>query len=168
MVTPWPSQGRAHAIRPANRRVSRRRTLSRTGGTVRARSGVGRPTRRIASARTSAAAYTKVDDAENHEDEAYGVNANGAANLAIAEAENNATLVQISTDYVFDGTNAGGASRFDFTQAIFSAVGLDPDRVTPTDSSQFILPAPWPEYSVLGHNASSAAELSLCVTGMMP
>lgn len=50
------------------------------------------------------AAYTKVDDAELHEDQAYAVNATGAGNLARAAAKHGAKLVQISTDYVFDGT----------------------------------------------------------------
>ena len=49
------------------------------------------------------AAYTAVDDAETHEDEAYAVNATGAGNLARAAADAGARLVQISTDYVFDG-----------------------------------------------------------------
>src|SRR5690606_7014311 len=52
----------------------------------------------------NSSAYTKVDDAETHEDDAYAVNATGAANLAKAAAENGARLVQLSTDYVFDGT----------------------------------------------------------------
>lgn len=52
----------------------------------------------------NASAYTKVDDAESHEELAYAVNALGAHNLAIAAAENNARLVQVSTDYVFDGS----------------------------------------------------------------
>jgi dTDP-4-dehydrorhamnose reductase len=52
----------------------------------------------------NAAAYTKVDDAESNEDAAYAVNAVGAANLATAAAEVGATLVQVSTDYVFDGS----------------------------------------------------------------
>ena len=49
------------------------------------------------------AAYTRVDDAEIHEDAAYAVNATGAGNLARAAAASGARLVQISTDYVFDG-----------------------------------------------------------------
>lgn len=210
----------------------------------------------------NAAAYTKVDDAEEHEDAAYAVNAIGAANLATAAEENNARLVQVSTDYVFDGTattpyaedspispvsaygrtkaegerlaqklnpgrtyvvraawlygqhgpnfaktmlrlaaereeltvvsdqvgqptwtldlaaqivtlldsgapagiyhgtNSGQGSWFDFAQAIFTAAGLDPKRVTPTDSSQFVRPAPRPAYSVLGHNGWKAVGLT--------
>lgn len=50
------------------------------------------------------AAYTRVDDAESDEEEAYRVNAIGAHNLALATAETGAALVQISTDYVFDGS----------------------------------------------------------------
>ncbi len=50
------------------------------------------------------AAYTRVDDAETHEDEAFAVNAAGAANLARAAAVHGAKLVQLSTDYVFDGS----------------------------------------------------------------
>lgn len=203
----------------------------------------------------NAAAYTKVDDAETHEDEAYAINATGAANLARAAAEHGAVLVQISTDYVFDGsattpypedaplnpvsaygrtkaegerlaleanpqrtiivrtawlygangpnfartmlrlaashdtvsvvtdqvgqpswtldlarqivalldtvatsgifngTASGQASWFDFAKAVFRNAGLDPDRVTATDSSQFVRPAPRPAYSVLGHDS---------------
>jgi dTDP-4-dehydrorhamnose reductase len=51
----------------------------------------------------NAAAYTKVDDAESNEALARAVNAVGAQNLAIATSEMDATLVQVSTDYVFDG-----------------------------------------------------------------
>ena len=52
----------------------------------------------------NAAAYTKVDEAESHEDEAFAINAIGAANLAEAAAVHGAILVQPSTDYVFDGS----------------------------------------------------------------
>ncbi|MFF2621530.1 dTDP-4-dehydrorhamnose reductase [Oerskovia jenensis] len=49
------------------------------------------------------AAWTAVDDAEEQEAGAFSVNAVGAANLARATARTGATLVQVSTDYVFDG-----------------------------------------------------------------
>jgi dTDP-4-dehydrorhamnose reductase len=209
----------------------------------------------------TAAAYTQVDDAETHEDDAHAVNATGAQNLAIASAEVGARLVQVSTDYVFrgdatapysenapldpisaygrtkadgerlaaaahpagtyivrgawlygehgpnfaktmlrlaashdtvsvvtdqlgqptwtgdlaaqivqlldsdapsgayHGTNSGQASWFEFTKAIFENAGLDPERVLPTDSSQFVRPAPRPAYSVLGHDAWASVGL---------
>ncbi len=209
----------------------------------------------------NAAAYTKVDDAESHEDEAYAINATGTENLARAAKQHGARLVTVSTDYVFDGngtapyaedaprdpinaygrskaageelafaahpdgtyvvrtawlygaggpnfattmvrlaashdtvgvvddqrgqptwtgdlaarivaladsdapagiyhgTNSGEATWYEFAKAVFSQAGLNPDRVTPTDSSQFVRPAPRPAYSVLGHRAWRAAGL---------
>jgi len=49
------------------------------------------------------AAYTAVDAAEEHEDAAFAVNAVGPQLLARAAREAGARIVQISTDYVFDG-----------------------------------------------------------------
>ena len=48
-------------------------------------------------------AYTAVDDCEEHEEEARLVNETGAKNLALVAKELDASLVHISTDYVFDG-----------------------------------------------------------------
>jgi dTDP-4-dehydrorhamnose reductase len=49
------------------------------------------------------AAWTAVDDAEARETEALSVNGHAVGYLAQACAENGAALVQLSTDYVFDG-----------------------------------------------------------------
>jgi dTDP-4-dehydrorhamnose reductase len=49
------------------------------------------------------AAWTDVDGAESAEEEAYLANAVGPASLARACARTGARLVQLSTDYVFDG-----------------------------------------------------------------
>ena len=61
----------------------------------------------VAAARPAAvlncAAWTDVDGAEAHEDEALRVNAGGAGNVAAAAAEAGAAVLYPSTDYVFDG-----------------------------------------------------------------
>lgn len=49
------------------------------------------------------AAFTAVDAAEEDEAAAFDINARGAANLARASHEQGARIVQVSTDYVFDG-----------------------------------------------------------------
>jgi dTDP-4-dehydrorhamnose reductase len=54
----------------------------------------------------NSAAFTRVDDAETEVDDAYAVNATGAGNLAAASALAGARFIQLSTDYVFDGTAA--------------------------------------------------------------
>ena len=210
----------------------------------------------------NASAYTKVDDAETHEDEAFAINALGTENLALAAARHGARFLTISTDYVFDGhatapyaedtprdpinaygrtkaageelalaahptgtfivrtawlygaggpnfartmvklagshetvsvvadqlgqptwtgdlaarivalidseapagvyhgTNSGQASWYEFAKAVFSAAGLNPERVAPTDSATFVRPAPRPSFSVLGHAAWTKAGLA--------
>lgn len=49
------------------------------------------------------AAYTAVDHAEDESEEAFAVNRDGAANVAVSCESANVPLVHISTDYVFDG-----------------------------------------------------------------
>ena len=49
------------------------------------------------------AAYTDVDGCEKNYDIAYGINAIGPKNLAVAAAQTDARIVHVSTDYVFRG-----------------------------------------------------------------
>jgi dTDP-4-dehydrorhamnose reductase len=50
------------------------------------------------------AGYTAVDRAEDDVDDCYRVNRNGPENLGTLASETGATVIHISTDYVFDGT----------------------------------------------------------------
>ena len=68
------------------------------------------------------AAFTAVDAAEKSEDLAYKINAIGPRNLAIAATETGASIVQISTDYVFPGTEPRALTEFDPTGPV-SAYG---------------------------------------------
>jgi dTDP-4-dehydrorhamnose reductase len=52
------------------------------------------------------AAWTAVDDAESHEDQAMAVNGTGAEHVAAACGAAGARLVHLSTDYVFAGDSA--------------------------------------------------------------
>jgi len=51
------------------------------------------------------AAWTDVDGAEEREADALAVNGAGAGNVAAAAARHGVPMVQLSTDYVFDGTS---------------------------------------------------------------
>lgn len=203
------------------------------------------------------AAFTGVDAAEENEDLALAVNATGAGTLARAARARGARVVQLSTDYVFDGrsrdpydertppsplqaygrtkaageaavakathgdalivrtgwlygaggpnfgrtvlrllreqdrvpvvtdqtgqptwgadvaaqivsmvgvqapggiyhaTNTGDASWFAFAKAIAEEAGIDPDKVVATTSAEFRRSAQRPEWSVLGHAATT-------------
>ena len=54
----------------------------------------------------NAAAYTAVDKAESEPEKAAAINATAAGNLARICRERNVSMVQISTDFVFDGTQS--------------------------------------------------------------
>jgi dTDP-4-dehydrorhamnose reductase len=57
--------------------------------------------------------YTAVDRAEREQEEAFGVNAEGARNIAEIACEKGAKLIHISTDYVFNGEKEGAHSEDD-------------------------------------------------------
>jgi len=54
------------------------------------------------------AAWTDVDGAESHREQAHAVNADGAGKLARAAGAAGARLAHVSTDYVFDGETPRG------------------------------------------------------------
>jgi dTDP-4-dehydrorhamnose reductase len=56
------------------------------------------------------AAWTDVDGAQTHVEQAHAVNATGAGNLARAAAQAGVSLVHVSSDYVFDGEACVGQS----------------------------------------------------------
>jgi len=66
------------------------------------------------------AAYTAVDKAEDEVEIARKVNKDGAANLALLSAEFDATLIHISTDFVFEGNQTGLLTEED----VASPVGI--------------------------------------------
>ncbi len=103
----------------------------------------------------NAAAYTAVDKAELESEAAYAVNRDGAANLARASREGGCRFIQVSTDFVFDGTQSRpylpsdatrplgvyGASKLAGEQAVMEIVG----------DEALILRTAW-VYSSNGHN----------------
>ncbi len=59
------------------------------------------------------AAHTGVDACETEADKAYRINAVGPRNLSIAATETGAKIIQVSTDYVFDGFGDKPLTEFD-------------------------------------------------------
>lgn len=64
------------------------------------------------------AAYTAVDKAESETSAAFAINASAVGNLAAVCAANNAQLIHISTDYVFDGTATRPYKETDSTNPV--------------------------------------------------
>jgi dTDP-4-dehydrorhamnose reductase len=64
------------------------------------------------------AAYTNVDGAEEHEDEAFSLNAEAPGLMARACKDNSVRLLHVSTDYVFDGTKASPYTEQDTPKPI--------------------------------------------------
>lgn len=75
-----------------------------------------------------------------------------------------AALLQIADGGVRPGVlhaaNAGSASRFDQARETFAAIGADPQRVRPVDSSRHRRPAARPTYTVLSARRSAEAGLT--------
>lgn len=100
------------------------------------------------------AAMTNVDGCETKEDIAYTVNAVGPGNLAKAAAATGAKFVQVSTDYVFSGTNPEPRSESDATDPV-SAYGrtklAGEELVAQACDKHFIVRTAW-LYGYVGNN----------------
>ncbi len=66
----------------------------------------------------NAAAYTNVDGAENHEDEAFAINAKVPETLAEWSDSTKSLIIHYSTDYVFDGRKSNSYAENDVPNPI--------------------------------------------------
>lgn len=102
----------------------------------------------------NAAAYTAVDHAESEQDLAMAINAGGAQNVARAAKATGIPIIQISTDYVFDGSAARPYREEDPT-APLGAYGRSKREgelaVAETYADHVILRTAW-VYSATGQN----------------
>lgn len=92
------------------------------------------------------AAYTAVDKAEDEVELAKAVNETGAANLALACASNQATLIHVSTDFVFEGNVVKLLSENDEANPInvYGQTKLDGEKaVLALLKEHFILRTSW-------------------------
>ena len=100
------------------------------------------------------AAYTDVNRAESDEALCRAINASGPGNLARAARRNDASLIHISTEYVFDGRNPAGYVESDRRHPL-SAYGRTKregeDRVRRSGCKGVIIRTSW-LYSPFGKN----------------
>jgi dTDP-4-dehydrorhamnose reductase len=102
----------------------------------------------------NAAAYTAVDKAENEPEKAALINVTGAKNLAEICKAFNATLIHISTDFVFDGSKQSPYSETDATnpQGVYGQTKLLGERaIENTGGKYYIVRTSW-LYSQFGAN----------------
>lgn len=100
------------------------------------------------------AAYTAVDTAESNIDAASKVNVLGVGYLARECSKNNAVLIHISTDFVFDGSKAQAYTETDSTnpKGVYGKTKLQGEHEIPKYLSNFfIIRTSW-LYSEYGNN----------------
>lgn len=87
------------------------------------------------------AAWTDVDGAESNPDEAAVINGTGAGHVAQAAATARALLVQVSTDYVFDGTSASPYTESAPTHplSVYGRTKLDGERAVVHAGSEHVI-----------------------------
>lgn len=101
------------------------------------------------------AAYTDVNGAESHQELCRKINVDGPVNLARAAKAAGGALVQISTDYVFDGTRKRGYYHEDDTcrpQSVYGATKRECElKLRRTGCRGIIIRTAW-LYSPYGNN----------------
>ena len=87
------------------------------------------------------AAHTAVDACESQVDSAYRINAIGPRNLSIAATEVSAKMLQISTDYVFEGTGTSPYIEFDrpSPQSVYGATKLAGEQFVQQFAKDFFI-----------------------------
>lgn len=114
------------------------------------------------------AAYTKVDAAETDRERAFAVNGEGVANAAALAERAGARLVQVSTDYVFDG-EARAPYREDAPTAPLSVYGaskLEGERRALAHERSLVVRTSW-LFGPGGHNFV-ATMVGLIEAGRLP
>ena len=102
----------------------------------------------------NAAAYTNVEKAESEPEQAFAVNAEGAKYLADACNAHDTVLIQLSTDYVFDGKKNKPYVETDTTQPlnVYGASKLKGElNVIEKCAKHYVVRTSW-LYSQYGHN----------------
>ena len=100
------------------------------------------------------AAYTAVDKAESEVEKAFEINATGPKNLAQVCSEFDTILIQISTDFVFDGEKTEPYTETDVAKpiSVYGASKLEgEEEIKKTLETYFILRTSW-LYSEYGTN----------------
>ncbi len=99
-------------------------------------------------------AYTQVDGAEDQKELAFAINANAPAVIARHCANTGCRLIQVSTDYVFDGTGNMPISEEDRpnAQSVYGASKLEGEKqILSILDNAYIIRTSW-VYSVYGKN----------------
>jgi dTDP-4-dehydrorhamnose reductase len=102
----------------------------------------------------NAAAYTAVDKAEDEPERAFRINGAAAGEVAAAARRHGARIIQISTDYVFDGTGEGPYSENAPTSPLgaYGRSKLEGEwRVAEANPDHVVVRTAW-VYSPFGHN----------------
>lgn len=106
------------------------------------------------------AAYTAVDKAEEDSATCYNVNINGTRYICDAASENQAKIIYISTDYVFDGDKSEPYEVDDITspQSVYGTTKLQGEHVVRNSTAKhFIVRTAW----VFGANGNNFVKTML-------